>query len=148
MQKYRINKIITVICGVLLFSTLLFSTPLLPTILNVDGSGDSWLEGWTYRKSHFINNCTGAGTNYPVQVTVDYGDGIDSNDTVYVNGMCQVDFDDIRFTEDDGNTTLDYWMEDFTLSEYATFWVELSTNLNVSNTTIYLYYGNSTVATT
>ncbi|MCW4035192.1 MAG: DUF2341 domain-containing protein, partial [Candidatus Bathyarchaeota archaeon] len=111
------------------------------------GGGD-WLEGWTYRKSHFISNCTGAGSDYPIKLIVNYGSGSDSGDTVYLNNMCQSDFGDIRFTDDDQTTLLDYWLEDFTLSEIATFWVEVSDDLSVSNTTIYLYYGNSTVATT
>jgi len=36
-----------------------------------------WLENWLYRKSHIINNATGAGTNYPIKIIIHYGSGSD-----------------------------------------------------------------------
>jgi hypothetical protein len=64
---------------------------------------------------------------------------------VYCGGQCQPDFDDIRFTDDDGYTLLDYWTESVVESDYATFWVEVEDNLDF-DTTIYMYFGNSTVS--
>jgi hypothetical protein len=111
-------------------------------------SAVGWLDGWNNRKSHIIENATGAGTGYQVPILVDYGSGVDGGDTVYLNEHCQPDFDDIRFTDNDGVTELDYWIQEKTDSDYAMFWVEVADNLNSSDATIYLYYGNTAVSTT
>ena len=107
-----------------------------------------WLVGWDYRKSHVIENATGAGTGYQVPIVVNYGSGVDGGDTVYVDGKCQSDFDDIRFTDNDGVTELDYWIQEKTDSDNAAFWVEITDSLDSSNVTIYVYYQNSIVSTT
>lgn len=99
----------------------------------------------TYRKSHVINSATGAGTNYQVKITVHYGSGSDSNGNVYTSSHCQTDFDDIRFTDNDGSTLLDYWLESKTDSDNAVFWVEVQDSLS-SSATIYIYYGNPTAS--
>ena len=111
-------------------------------------SGENWLDGFTYRKSHVVENATGAGTNYQVNLTVWYGSGSSSGNTVYLNSHSQADFDDVRFTEDDGDTELDYWRESYNASSNATFWVEIADSLESDDVTIYLYYGNATVSTT
>ena len=59
----------------------------------------------------------------------------------------QTDFDDIRFTDNDTITDLDYWRESYIASTSAVFWVEVADELDVP-VTIYMYYGNSTVSTT
>jgi hypothetical protein len=107
-----------------------------------------WLTGWSYRKSHVINSASGAGTNYQVKITVHYGSGTDSGADVYLNGHCRTDFGDIRFTDDDGVTLLDYWMETKVDSNYAIFWVEVADDLSSNNATIYVYYGKSDATTT
>lgn len=103
---------------------------------------------WLYRKSHTINSATGAGTNYQVFITVHYGSGSDSGEDVYLNEHCQSDFDDIRFTDDDGKSLLDYYMEAKVEDDYADFWVEVADDLSSSNQQIYIYYGNNAVSTT
>jgi hypothetical protein len=107
-----------------------------------------WLSGWTYRKSHVINSASGAGTNYQVKIIAHYGSGTDSNADVYLNGHCRTDFGDVRFTDDDGTTLLDYWMESKVDSDYAIFWVEVADDLSSNNATIYIYYGKSDATTT
>lgn len=102
-----------------------------------------WLTGWTYRKSHTINPATGAGANYQKKIVVHYGSGSDSDEDVYLNGKCRTDFGDIRFTDNDGETELDYWMEEKVDSDYAIFWVEVADSLESSAVTIYIYYGNA-----
>ena len=72
----------------------------------------------------------------------------DSGEDVYLNGKCRTDFGDIRFTDDDGVTLLDYWMEEKVDSDYAVFWVEVADDLSSSNATIYIYYGKSDATTT
>jgi len=105
-------------------------------------SGESWLTGWQYRKSHVINATAGAGTNYQVKITVYYGAGSDSGGAVYCNSHCKSDFGDVCFTRSDGATLLDYWMESYTSSS-AVFWVEVADDLSTVNQTIYVYYGKS-----
>ena len=58
------------------------------------------------------------------------------------------DFGDIRFTDDDGSTLLDYWMECKVDSNYAVFWVEVADSLESSAQTIYVYYGKADATTT
>jgi hypothetical protein len=108
----------------------------------------TWLTGWTHRKSHLINYASGAGTLYQKQITVHYGSGTDGDDDVYCNSHCRTDFGDIRFTDDNGTTLLDYWMESKTDGDYAVFWVEVADDLSTQNQTIYIYYGKSDATTT
>jgi hypothetical protein len=114
----------------------------------VKASGESWLTGWGYRKSHEIYSAAGAGTSYQVKVTVHYGSGADGGEHVYLDSNCRTDFGDIRFTDDDGVSLLDYWMESKTDGDNAVFWVEVADDLSSQNRTIYVYYNNSDVTTT
>jgi hypothetical protein len=102
--------------------------------------------GWHYSKSHVINFQSGAGTGYQIRVVVHLGNGLDLGENVYLNGKCQADFDDIRFTDDDGVTLLDYWIESSTNGDKATFWVKVKDDLSISNATIYVHYGNDGVS--
>ncbi|MHA1963522.1 MAG: DUF2341 domain-containing protein [Candidatus Thorarchaeota archaeon] len=104
-------------------------------------SFQGWLSDWEIRKSHTMEGSLGAGNNYPVRLTVHYGSGIDSGADVYCDTLCRTDFGDIRFTDDDGTTLLDYWTESFVASDHAIFWVEIADNLNTSQD-IYVYFGN------
>lgn len=109
-------------------------------------SGESWLTDWTYRKSHVIGQTAGAGSDYQVNVTVHYGLGSDSGSEVYASSHCNTSFGDVRFTEDDGVTLLDFWIEDKVDSNYAFCWVEVSDDLSIGDVTIYIYYGNDGVS--
>ena len=95
--------------------------------------GGFWLSGWTYRQSILINGSVGAGTNYQICLNVTY------------NSNMQTDFDDIRFTDNDGKTLLDYWLEIKVNNVWAVFWVEVKDNLD-SNLIIYMYYGYGSVS--
>jgi len=117
-------------------------------VVTVQASPDTaWLSGWGYRKSHVIGPASGAGANYQIRVKVNYGSGADSGENVYLAGKCRTDFGDIRFTDYDGSTLLDYWMESKVNSNNAVFWVEVADDLS-SNQSIYLSYGRSDAATT
>ncbi|TET99857.1 MAG: DUF2341 domain-containing protein [Candidatus Stahlbacteria bacterium] len=107
---------------------------------------------WCRRKSHVINQQAGAGTNYQTCIKVYKGAGIDGTEVlgtcqtvgkVYCGGNCRDDFGDIRFTEDDGETELDYWIEEYTAGVSALIWVEVSGDLTTGNVTIYIYYDNA-----
>ena len=106
-------------------------------------TGDNWLNGWTYRKSHLISSATNADVNYQIRFLVLYGSGSDSGMNVYTGGKCLTTFDDIRWTSSDGSTLLDYWQENSTASSNATYWVEITGNLTDASQTVYLYYGNT-----
>jgi len=108
----------------------------------------AWLSGWTYRKSHIINQQTGAGTDYPIKIKVHYGSGTDSGEDVYLNSHCRTDFGDVRFTDDDGVSELDYWMEKKVDGDYAIFWIEVVDDLSSNDATIYVYYGKNDATTT
>jgi len=107
----------------------------------------AWLTGWSYRKSHDITGSSGAGANYQIKILVHYGSGSDSGEDVYLNDKCETDFGDVRFTDNDGNTELDYWIETKVDSDVATIWVEVTDDLD-DNQTIYIYYGKSAETTT
>ena len=68
--------------------------------------------------------------------------------TVFAEGHCKTDFGDIRFTDNDGRTLLDYWMESKTDGDNAIFWVKVADDLSQFNRTIYVYYGKSDATTT
>jgi len=112
-----------------------------------------WLAGWGYRKTHTLTGSTaGSLTNYQVGVKVYYGAGADGTEViggvtfgkVYCNSKCKTDFSDIRFTNWDGTTLLDYWLQEKIDSDYAIFWVEVdSIPASPSTVDIYVYYGNA-----
>ncbi|MGY5873842.1 MAG: DUF2341 domain-containing protein [Candidatus Thorarchaeota archaeon] len=102
--------------------------------------GQDWLADWEFRKYHLIEGSEGAGRNYQVQLVVNYGVGSDSGNEVFCDEYCRPDFGDIRFTDDDGITELDYWMESHD-SNNATFWVEVLDYLDYDQA-IYVYFGN------
>jgi hypothetical protein len=107
-----------------------------------------WLSGWQYRKAHVINSASAAGTNYQIRIKVHYENGTDGGEDVYLNSHSRTDFGDVRFTDNDGVTELDYWMETKVDSDYAVFWVEVADDLSADNVTIYIYYGKSGALTT
>lgn len=55
----------------------------------------------------------------------------------------QPDFRDVRFTDQDGQTLLDHWLESHISSTSAVFWVKVPTiPAQPGQTTLYMYYGN------
>jgi len=95
-----------------------------------------WNTSW--RNARPINIWTSSGTagsDYSVFLNITYDSDM------------QADFDDVRFTDDDNTTELDYWMNpDYCFSSnYCYFWVEVIDNITTSNTTIWMWYNNSIV---
>jgi hypothetical protein len=106
------------------------------------------LSDWSFRKTHTIAACPGAGANYQVRFVVSWGSGNDSGSNVFCNSKCRSDFGDIRFAGADGATELHYWREDYKASSSAVFWVRVEDNLSAADVKIFMYYGNSAVDTT
>ncbi len=93
----------------------------------------SWLAGWSYREPVNILSSS-VLTDYQVNVTVD------TAGLIFDNKM-QLDGDDIRFTDSDGTTLLNYWIESGIDSASTKIWVNVS-SVSTTGTTIYMYYGN------
>ena len=120
---------------------------LLRTILMAPGGGATpkpagWLTGWGYRKSHTINgSVAGAQASYQLEINVHRAEGSDSGNDVYVGTKCREDFGDIRFTEDDGESLLEYAPPTID-GGVATFWVDVEGIPEGPGTIdIYVYYG-------
>jgi len=97
----------------------------------------------TYRKSIPIVAGSGTGADYQVRVRVGESTGAQDYD-VQLEGHCQTNFADVRFTDDDGETLLECWLESvsgFSPEQTATFWVRVHDNLD-SNRQIFIYYGD------
>ncbi len=90
---------------------------------------------WSYRKAITVTGSTSNQTNYQVKVTVSF-----------VTSHMNSDFSDIRFTSSDGITLIDHWIESYTASTTADFWVEIP-SIPAAGTTIYIYYGKSSATT-
>ncbi len=102
-------------------------------------SASNWYNtSWSKRKAITITGSTGgAQTDYQIKTTVSYDSDM------------QPDFDDVRFTNSDGVTLLNYWLESKTDSSTADFWVKVPSIPASPNTTIiYMYYGNSSASST
>lgn len=109
--------------------------------------GYAWLTDWTYRKRFRVTGTTaGAQTNYQVKLTVNRSSGTDSGTTVYLGTKCKADFSDLRFTSEDGETELDYWIESI-VGTVCTVWVELaSIRANPLIDNFFIYYGNASAS--
>ena len=105
----------------------IFLASIVPT---VSASG-WWDTDWSQRKLITVTENTGSTlTNYQVELTVTYDSDMKNN------------FDDLRFTNASG-TELDYWIESKIDGDSAAVWVEVDSLTASSDTTIYMYYGNS-----
>lgn len=104
----------------------------------------AWLTGWSYRKSITLSRASGATTNYQMLLLVGESSGASGED-VDCGGKCASDFDDLRFTNSDETTLLDYWIEEVTgttPNQLAKVWIEFD-SIGTGATTFYMYYGNS-----
>jgi alpha-tubulin suppressor-like RCC1 family protein len=93
------------------------------------------LSGWSYRKPITISNSGSALTDYQVLVIIDTANLI-------TGGKMRSDCGDIRFTDSDGTTLLNYWLESGCNSASTKLWVKVPSIPARSTKTIYVYYGN------
>ena len=93
-----------------------------------------WLTGWLYRKPITLTGGSdGAQTDFQLKLSI-----------AYATDHMQSDFDDLRFTKEDGETLIDTWLEDKTDGTSADIWVEFPTTpANGDTQTYYMYYGKS-----
>ena len=89
---------------------------------------------WLYRRPITINNTSGGVlTNYQVLVEL-----TPANHTYAHSEALGAD---IRFTQDDGTTPLDYWIEEWVEDGTSKIWVEIDSIPEGENVCGYLYYG-------
>jgi len=75
--------------------------------------------------------------------TISVSSSVECDGIVYLRDLCTDFPNDIRFTDNDGATELDYWIEDET-ADPAKFWIEVKDSLESGQTPdIYIYYGKS-----
>ncbi len=98
--------------------------------ISTTATPEQWLDPWGNRKSISIQENSGVQlTDYQVRIDVANEPGMSGN------------FSDIRFTQSDGVTLLDFWMEG-KFGTNAIFWVKIP-HLNAnSNTEIFMYFDN------
>ncbi|MFH1720671.1 MAG: DUF2341 domain-containing protein [Patescibacteria group bacterium] len=100
----------------------------------------SWYNtSWKYRRAITIDNTGNSNTltNYQMNVAL--------TSLNFSFSKAQSAGQDIRFTDNDGTTLLNYWFESYDSSgQTATIWVKVPSISASSSKTIYLYYGNGT----
>lgn len=106
----------------------------------------SWLSGYTYQKKCTVVATTaGAQTNYQLELKVGESSGA-SGETVDCESNCQDFPNDIRFTEEDGETKHDYWIESITgttPNRLAIVIIEVASIPASGSVDFYMYYGKS-----
>jgi len=128
-------KLIPIIfIGILLLIGMVCATSLTPT-------------DYTYVVTHQINgSATGAVTNYPMSIVIHNITGSSSGEDLYVNASTtRSDWGDVRFSTDNA-TELLYWIENNTgTSTSQRFWFNMPSIPQgvVNQTSVYIYYGNS-----
>ncbi|MFQ5908655.1 MAG: DUF2341 domain-containing protein [Thermoplasmata archaeon] len=106
-----------------------------------NGLPGAWYDAnWSYRKSITINSTKVSAdlTDFPVLIDLTSDADLAAN--------AQSDGDDILFTSSDAASKLNHEIERFdgTTGELVT-WVNVTSLSSVSDTVLYMYYGNSTV---
>ena len=92
-----------------------------------------WLSGWSKRQAITLTGgADGAQVDFQLNLAIAYDSDMQS------------DFDDLRFTDVDGTTLIDSWLEDKIDSTSADIWVEFPTTpANGVEQTYYMYYDKS-----
>jgi len=94
-------------------------------------------EDWSKRQRvRVINEDATAYTDTAVSFTLAY------------DADMQADFDDVRVTDADGVTLVDYWIERVQAGNEATVWLQAPTLPAETVSEFYVYYGNVSVTTT
>jgi len=99
---------------------------------------------WLYRKRFTVTNATlGLLTDYQIKLRVYSDIGVDSGNTIYINGLVKDTFADFRITNNAG-APLPYWIEQISLP-WADIWVRLD-SIPVGDTDFWIYFGNAAAA--
>jgi len=91
-----------------------------------------WNSSWDYKREITITENSGSSlSNYSVLINVPY------------SANMKTDFSDLRFLDSTETEEIGYWIENKTDSTEAWIWVKAPSLTASSNTSIYMYYGNS-----
>jgi hypothetical protein len=113
-----------------------------------DTDSDPLQNGWTYRKKLTIDASRVAGdlTNFPVLINTTDLDWKEDSQAI-PGHVAQTDGGDIMFTAIDGITKLDHEIEKYDpATGELVAWVEVRSLSSTTNTDIYIYYGNTSLA--
>ncbi len=102
-----------------------------------EGVPDSeWFDlDWSKRKRVIVTNFDPITyTDAVIKLTIPY------------DADMQADFDDLRFTESDGLTQTEYFVESYTASTQAVVWVKVPTLATSTTAMVYMYYGEGTAS--
>ncbi|MCU0458725.1 MAG: DUF2341 domain-containing protein [Bacteroidales bacterium] len=104
----------------------------------LSAQADWYNENWSYRREVAVPNVGGADlTEFQVKITLD-------NSFDFSKALA--DGSDIRVAAGDGTTLIPFWIEEWIpASTAATIWVRVP-SIPVSDTVVYIYYGNPTPA--
>ncbi len=92
-------------------------------------------EDWTGRQRiRVINNDASSYTNAAIKLQIE-------SDT-----LMRSDFADLRFTDEDGVTLLDHFIEDYDVNTEAVVWVRIPTLTAQTNKEIFMYFGNASAS--
>jgi len=99
---------------------------------------NAWLPSWNYRTPILVSNIGIELVNHQLSIDIDLKQRIEQNK---IKDNCG----DIRFTDSDGTTLLNYWIENFTdpIKTPVKIWIKIPSIPN-GNQTIYFYHGNIT----
>ena len=79
--------------------------------------------------------------------TSSYSDIAVKMNVVYDADM-QTDFDDLRFTDSSGTSSIPYWIEKYSVGVSAEVWVQVPSMASESTTEVFMYYDHNTATTT
>ncbi|MEM5821015.1 MAG: DUF2341 domain-containing protein [Candidatus Aenigmatarchaeota archaeon] len=97
---------------------------------------NNWLSGWQYRIPITIKENSGNTlTDYQVLIAL-------NTQSLISQGKMRNDCGDIRFTDSDGISLLNYWLESGCNSANTKIWVKVPNIPANGQKTIYVYYGN------
>jgi len=113
-----------------------------PLWVEINADGEGWYSSWQLRKAITIDATkvsSGPHTNFPVLVNLSSDSSLASR--------AQADGDDILFTSSDGTTKLSHEIEKYGSSTgELVAWVKVPSLSSASNTVLYMYYGDASVA--
>jgi len=114
-----------------------FIVPNSQTRLTPVSRGGVGIAGYSFRRQITINNTLNSNnlTDFQVLITLD-------TQSLIFAGKMRSDCGDIRFTDSDGQTLLNYWLESGCNTASTKIWVKVPSIPANSSKTIFVYYGN------
>ena len=96
---------------------------------------------WRYRRAIILSNSGAALSNYQMKIELNAGN--------FDFSKARTSGQDLRFTKSDEVTLMSHFIESYSQAgQTATVWVKVPSLAASNDTTIYVYYGNSTAAST